>query len=285
MKKPVLLVAMGATLLLGCETLGRLDLQIERPEVTVESIAPTRLSFSDAEITTSLRVTNPNAAGIRLTGFSYVVEVEGGEFLSGDQSEGLDIAGFGQTSVEFPVVIGFPGLIDGVRAVRGKHEVEVAVSVELRFDLPVLGAVRMPVQQAVTMPVVRPPRLRATELVLDSITLSGARLELTVRFENPNGFALRLDSVAYAFSVRGQTWVAGQTETPRVVAPGAAHDIAIPMTISFTAFGRTVREILLDEAPIAYALVARADLRPQLDLLPPVVLPFESEGRLELRRR
>lgn len=285
MKKLAVVAAVGAALLLGCETLGRLGLQIERPDVTVESVAPTRLSFSDAEITTSLLVTNPNAAGIRLTGFSYVVDVEGVEFISGEQTEGLDIAAFGQTSVEFPVVIGFPALIDGVRAVRGRQEVEVVVSVELHFDLPVLGAVEVPVRQATTLPVVRPPRLRAADLVLDSITLSGARLELTVRFDNPNGFAVGLDSVAYAFSVRGQTWVAGQTQTPHVVPPGAAHDIAVPMTISFTALGRTVRDILLDDEPIAYELVARADLRPRIDLLPPVVLPFESEGRLELRRR
>lgn len=285
MKKLMVIAVSAVVLLAGCETLGRLGVRVERPTATVERFVPTRLSFSEAELMASILVTNPNAIGIRLRGFSYVVDVEGVEFLSGEQDQGLEIAAHGQSTVDFPVLIGYRGLVDGVRAARGRDDVEVSLSVELRFDVPVLGEVRLPVQQAVTMPVVRPPGLRATALALDSITLTGARLELTVRVDNPNGFWLGLESLAYAFTVAGQTWVAGQTDRPQVVAARASHDIRIPLAISFAALGRTVRDILLDDAPIAYQLVAHADLRPELALLPAVVLPLESEGQLELRRR
>ena len=285
MRRYIVPMTVAILALSGCETLSRIGVGVERPTATVESVLVTGLTFSEAELTTTIRVENPNAVGISLTGFTYAVEIEGVEFLSGEQSRGFEIAAHGESRVDFPVAIGFANIIDTVAAVRDLDEADVAVSAELWFELPVIGRVVVPVRQSATVPVVRPPVIRATDLVLESITLTGARLGLVLEMDNPNAFSFVLDSLAYSFSVDDRTWVSAATESSLAVPSRGAREIAVPVSISFSALGRAARELLLGGDSFSYTLVARAAIRPDLDILSPVTLPLEQEGRISIRRR
>ena len=285
MRRCMVAAAVAILALSGCETLSRVGIGIERPTASVESVSLTGLTFSAAELMSTIRVVNPNAVGVTLAGFAYAVEVEGVEILTGEQTRGLEIAAHGESRIEFPVELGFANVIDTVAAVRDLDEADVTVSAELRFDLPVIGPVVVPARRTVTVPVVRPPGIQATDLVLESITWTGARLGLVLQMDNPNAFSFVLDSLAYSFSVDDRTWVSAATESPLVVPSRGAQEIAVPVTISFTALGRTARELLLGGETFSYSLVARAAIRPDLEALPPVTLPLEQEGRIGIRRR
>ncbi|MFW5744466.1 MAG: LEA type 2 family protein [Spirochaetota bacterium] len=277
-------VVAGLVLLSGCETLRGLLLTAERPTARVESASVTRLTFTDAEITTTIVVENPNAVSITLSRFSYALDVEGVEFLSGEQSEGLQIEAFGESTVELPLQIGFRNLRDTLDVVRGRDEASYAVEVDLQFSLPALGAVTVPVRREGTLPVVRAPAVRVGGLRLDSIGITGAELTLTLDVENPNSFAFSIESLDYAFAVDDRLWADGSTERPRRVPANGTDEVTVDFRISFASFGRTVRELLLGDDDIAYSFVSRARIDPELDLIPAVSFPFERQGTIPLRR-
>ncbi|MFW5744383.1 MAG: LEA type 2 family protein [Spirochaetota bacterium] len=281
---PVVLLAAGFALLSGCETLRSLFPSVERPTARVESASLTRLTFSDAEITTRIVVENPNAVSVTLTGFAYALDVEGVELLSGHQSEGLKIEAFGTSRIDLPLQVGFRNLRDTLEAMRGRDEASYAVEVDLQFELLALGAVTIPVRREGTLPVVRPPSVRVVGLALDSMGITAAELSLTVGIENPNVFAFTLESLDYAFAVDGRLWADGATDRPRRVPAGGSGNVTVDIRIGFAAFGRTVRDLLLGDEDIPYSFVSRARIDPEIDLMPTVSLPFEREGTIPLRR-
>jgi LEA14-like dessication related protein len=268
----------------GCETLRSLLPRVERPTASVVSAELTRLTFTDAELTTRIRVDNPNAVSVTLTGFAYTLDVEGAEFLSGTQSRGLQIEAFGESEIDVPLAIGFRELRDTLDRVRDRDEASYTVTVDLQFDLPVLGPVTLPLRREGVFPVVRPPSVRVAELRLDSLGITGAELSLTVAVENPNGFAFSIESLDYAFAVGDRLWVSGATDRPRRVPAHGAEEITAGFTISFTAFGRTVRDLLLGSDEITYSFVSRASIDPEIDLMPTVTFPFEREGSIPLQQ-
>lgn len=285
MKRMLLLVLVASALFGGCQSLRELGLGVERPTAHVESVALSRLSFEDAELTAEIAVDNPNAVAIRLTGFSYRLDIEGDEFLVGDQPKGMAIAAFDESTVEFPVELRYENLFATYDSIRRKDEAEYALEVVLRFDLPVLGQISIPLRREGTFPVVRRPSVRVAELALDSITIAGARLSLTVAVENPNGFALGLESLDYTFAVQGREWMDGSTARPQRIPAHGSGEVTTSFSLSFAAFGRTVRDLLLGDDAIEYAFSAEATVDPELELVRVVRLPFTREGRIDLRRR
>ena len=284
MKRSVILVLVAATLLTGCESLRRLGLTVERPTARLESVSLANLTFREAELDASILVDNPNAVGITLSGLSYRLEIEGSEFIAGDQPKGIAVAAFDESALSLPVRIGFENLFDTYESVRTKDEASYLLEVDLRFDLPILGRVTIPLRREGTMPVVRPPSVRVASLRLDSISIVGARLSLTMAVENPNGFALGLESLDYSFAVQERVWVDGTTRSAQRIPPNGSGELSTEFTLSFAALGRTVRDLLLGDDSIAYAFSANARIDPELELIPTVSFPFDREGEIELRR-
>lgn len=284
MKRIVVLSVALLAALAGCESLRNLLPSVERPTASVVSASLTRLSFTDAELTTRVRVENPNAVSVTLAGFSYALGIEGVPFVSGEQIEGLQIEAFGSSEFDLPVVVGFRNVVDTVDAVRDKDNAAYAIEVDLRFDLPVLGAVTVPLRREGEFPIVRPPSVRVADLSLDSIGIAGAELSLTVGVENPNGFAFTITSIDYALAVGDRLWVEGQTERPRTVPANGREEITARFSLNFASFGRTVRDLLLGGAQIDYSFVSNLRIYPDIELLPEVTFPFEREGSIPLRR-
>jgi len=286
MTKRIMVVAFAVLVALtGCESLKRLGLSIERPTARVVGVDLNRLDFSEAELGARIAVDNPNPVGVAVAGFSYSFFVEGVEFLSGDQERGLTIDPFEEREIAFPVTVGFGNVVDTVIAVGEQDEADYVLSVDVRLDVPVLGRVTIPLRREGTFPIVRPPSVTVNDLVLESLGISGARLELTVEVENPNGFALTLESLSYSFAVQERIWVDGTTDRSRTIPANGTGEVGADFTLRFAEFGRTVRDLLLGDDPISYTFVAEARIDPDLDPLRTVVLPFTRSGVVDLRRR
>ncbi|MFW5689575.1 MAG: LEA type 2 family protein [Spirochaetota bacterium] len=284
MKRALLLAAVTLVVFGGCETLRWLGIAVERPSARLERVSLARLNFDEAELAAEFTVENPNAVGITLTGFSWELEIEGERFLAGDQSRGVAIDAFGESSFDVPISFRFENLFATYDAVREQDEVAYTLRLELRFELPILGVVTIPLREEGTFPVVRPPSVRVAELRVDSISITGARLTLVVDVENPNGFGVTLDSLDYAFAVQDRVWVDGATDRSRSIAANASGEIAAGFQLSFTAFGLTLRDLLLGAETIDYTFNAQAVISPDLDLVPTLTLPVTRQGRVDLRR-
>jgi LEA14-like dessication related protein len=284
MKRVVILLIAASVLLTGCQSLRRLGLAVEQPTARVESVSLSELTFDRAELTAELAVDNPNAIGITLSGFAYTLEIEGREFLSGEQQRGVRIAPFDEGALRLPLSIRFQELLDTYEAVRSRDEAAYAVGIDLQFDLPALGAVTVPVRREGIFPIVRAPTVRVAELRVDSLGITGARLALTVRVDNPNAFALTLGSLDYAFAVQERVWIDGSIDRPRTIPAEGSGEITGEFSLSFAAFGRTVRDLLLGDEAIEYSFLANATIDPALELIPTVSLPFNRQGRVQVRR-
>ncbi|MFW6293024.1 MAG: LEA type 2 family protein [Spirochaetota bacterium] len=284
--KKVMLAGLAALLMFtGCESLRRIGLSIERPTASVAAVSVSRLDFGEVELTAEVLVDNPNSVGITLTGFSYTLVVEGVEFLSGTQVRGVSLPGFSERTFEFPVTVGFRNVVDTVGAIGERDEASYALDVDLSFEVPVLGTVTVPVRREGTFPIVRPPTVRVADLVLDSLSISGARLSLAVEVGNPNGFDFTLESLSYAFAVNERIWFDGATDRRRTIAANGREDVTASFSLSFAEFGRTVRDLLLGDDALEYSFVAEAAVDPEIDLIPTLTLPFNRSGRIDLRRR
>jgi hypothetical protein len=67
----------------------------------------------------------------------------------------VTIAASGRTAVELPVTIKFEDLYRVVRTLQGRKDPEYTLDADLRFAVPVLGEVTVPVTQSGKVPVDR----------------------------------------------------------------------------------------------------------------------------------
>jgi LEA14-like dessication related protein len=285
MTKRLTLVALTIALLVlaGCESLKGL-LSMERPEAHLENVSLEAVTFSGASLVAEVGVTNPNPIGIQMSGFDYRLDIEGSTLVSGDQPQGLSIAANGTSYVDVPVSLQFSQLIDSVQAARDRDEVAYTVAVTLRFSLPILGEISIPLEHEGTLPVIRLPRVQLSSLRLRSIGLTGADMQLVLNVENPNGFGARIPSVGYAMEVQGQTWVAGMTDRAISLTAHGTSRVTIPFTLSFSAVGRTVRDLLVGGNSIDYEFSGVIVVNPEFELIHETEIPISLAGEIPLSR-
>ena len=281
--RPIALAALALFTLLSCETL-RGILTVDPPTAEVDSVSLSSLTFSEVGLLAQIGVENPNPIGISLAGFSYTLDLEGVRVLEGDQPRGLAIESFGRSVVELPVTLRYQTLFDSISSLQGQTEAEYEIGVSLRFDLPVLGPLTIPLARRGTIPIVRPPSVRIAGLALRSIGIQGASLSLTVAVDNPNSFSFDLDALEYSFQVQRREWAGGGLTRPARIPAERSQELTFDFQVSFSEFGRTVRDLLLGQSDIDYTFTALAEIDPDLAILPDVSLPFERSGSIPLRR-
>ena len=278
-----LLVLCAVLVVSGCETLRGL-LAVQRPRVRLESLAVSRLGFEEIELTALLAVENPNPVGVSLAGFGYRLDLAGNRFVSGDQTEGVEIAAGGVSRLTVPVALGYREILQTVAAARDADELPYRLAFDLRFDVPGLGRISVPLEGEGMVPVLRLPTLRVDSLALTSLSLTGAELTLTLEIANPNGVAFSLDRLEYAFAVQERDWVDGVTTRAQRIAARSAGTVTLPFRLSFISIGQSARALLTGDQAISYRLAAAAVVKPDFDLVPPTELPFAVSGSIPLRR-
>jgi len=284
-RRAIAVVAVAIVLsVTGCATLRRLGIGMERPEVTLERVSLESVTFTQADLVADIRVHNPNPVGIRMAGFAYALEIEGTPFVAGDNAKGVSIDSFGDSDVRLPVSIGFPEMVETIRVASARTEVAYRLTVAFRFEVPILGVVSIPLEREGTLPVLRLPRVRVADLKLQQLRIAGADLTLTLEVENPNGFSATVQDLEYAFLVQEQTWVEGRTAKAVSVAAGGQARVAIPFSLSFTAFGRTVRDLLVDGGELRFGFAGRAVIDPDVAIMGPTEIPLAFEGSIPLSR-
>jgi LEA14-like dessication related protein len=265
----------------GCASLAEV---IERPTARVVGAEITTLTFERAELTFEVEVDNPNPVGVRLAGIDYELFFEESSFLRGRTAETLAIAAGERSIVRIPVGIGYTELIDSVRSLTDRRETDYRLAAGVSVEVPVLGTLRLPVERAGTIPVVRPPRVRVRELSLERLGLGGADLVLRLGVANPNAFGLSLDTLDYALRVNGELWGSARVSDRARLAEGGETEITLPVSLDFGAMGRSVRELLLGDGTVAYNLSGSLEVGTTLELLAQAELPLSADGEIRIGR-
>jgi LEA14-like dessication related protein len=145
---PTLLALSGCTGLLGAAG-------VVEPEVTVESTRISGVTLTKADLDVRFRIDNPNSFGLQLAGLDYEIDVAGRTIFTGDRPERLSLEPRGVGFVDLPVTISYREIYDAARDLwrqRGSGDTDYTLRAGLRFDVPVLGQVRVPVEAVGDIP-------------------------------------------------------------------------------------------------------------------------------------
>lgn len=155
MNQPLrLLLVLILFVLAGCSGLGTLA-HMESPTVDVTGVKLLGTSLTGADVLVQFRVDNPNDVDLVLDGIGYRLRLNGQPLLDGRYDKQVEIAASGRTAVELPVTLKFQDLYGVIRTLQGRKDPEYALDADLRFAVPVLGEVIVPVTQTGKVPVDR----------------------------------------------------------------------------------------------------------------------------------
>jgi len=140
--------------LAGCAGLSTLS-EMAAPEVDVTGVKLLGTSLTGADVLVQFRVDNPNAVDLVLDGIGYRLRLNGEPLLMGRHDRQVTIAASGRTAVELPVTLKFEDIYRVARTLQGRKDPEYILDADLRFAVPVLGEVTVPVTQSGKVPVDR----------------------------------------------------------------------------------------------------------------------------------
>jgi len=278
------LMAVSVLLLVGCESLRDAVEAIHRPEVRIDDTELEALSFSGLTLRFDMEIRNPNPIGISLSGFDYELLIEGTSFVSGEVDEKIDIAARDRSIVPLPVELGFEEVVRTIRELEDREEAAYQLTSGFSFDLPVLGRVRIPVSTEGSVPILRVPGLEVRSLRLNSISLSGASLDLELELRNRNNFKIFIESLEYRFRVDGRDWASGMRQERVRIGENDAVGLTIPVELDFAAVGLSVYQMILGAEALQYTLEANVDVGTSLRVLKKASLPFKVAGQLRIQR-
>jgi len=256
---------------------------VRRPGVELESTRIASLSLADVDLLLGFEIDNPNAFGVRLDRLDYRLTVGGEPLASGDQPRGVEIGAGRRSRAEIPLSIAWDDLARVYRSLTGGGPAGYRLEAGFWFDVPVLGAVRVPLTSDGDFPRLSMPRLSVVDLDVAGIDAGGARLELTLSLDNPNDFPLSIDDLDYSLELAGNR-VAGVEDAGRLtVGRGGRGSWTVPMRVDFAEAGRAVSQALTAGGSIDYRLDGRLSMSSGNDWLQATEVPVASSGRLSLR--
>lgn len=281
----VICTVLGAIILSSCSMLGGvLSEKIKRPQVDFTGAKLSKLSFDAVDLLFDLRIRNPNPLGLKMAGFDYDLLINGTSFLKGTQEKGLEIEAKGESTIQFPLSLGFVDLYQTFRSLQDQDNSTYQINCSFSFDLPVLGLTDIPVSKAGEFPLLKLPRVDLDALKLERLSLSGAYLLLRVRLDNPNAFSMILEHFQYQLEVNGLRWISGDAKKSKQITPKSESLIEIPISLDFFQIGRSVYQVLAGDKNLNYQFGGKIDLTSSVPLLGRVSLPFDRLGRIKVTK-
>jgi len=147
----LLVVALSAA---ACASLGGLANMVQ-PEVDVTDVKLLGTNLTGADLMFQFRVDNPNAVALVLDDIGYRLRLNGEPLLDGRRNQQTRIEASGRSIVELPVTIKFADVYRVIRSFEGRNKPDYALDADFRFDVPVLGAVTVPVTKRGEIPLDR----------------------------------------------------------------------------------------------------------------------------------
>ncbi|MDC7232080.1 MAG: LEA type 2 family protein [Spirochaetales bacterium] len=275
-KAVILLVVLGCT---ACETV---EMLIQKPEVSVNSVQIQDISFNDITLNMELQVYNPNPVGIDLESFDYNLLIEENSLVKGLAGEGLALSAGGSSLINLPLTLSYEELYRSVSSLLDSDESEYRVDTGFNFLLPVLGEQRIELSHEGKIPNVRMPRFEFVNLYVKSLGLMGADLVILMNVENPNAFDVGLNKFTGALEVNNQNWAELSTLKAVDFPSKEQGEIGFQFRLEFLSMGRTVRDLLADQKALNYDFSGNISLDSSLDLMQEATLPLNISGSVDL---
>ena len=124
------------------------------------------------------------------------------------------------------------------------------------------------------------PTLAYESWSADALDLGGVTIALHYRLDNPNGFGLDLERLAYKLEVEGRLVGEGELPAGLHLAPGAATAVAIPVRLRWTDIPNFA-QVLLTKREVGYRISGEVGVGSPIGM---IRLPFDHGDRVVLPR-
>ncbi len=286
MKYPIICLTLFTALIIlsvNCTVIKDLT-HIEKPEVTVQKVRMTGLSFQDISLAFDIGIDNPNKLAVSLAGLTYQLFLNDNSFLQGNQDKELNIEAKGKSMVEIPVTLSFADIYKTFNTLEGQDSTRYRIDIGLLFNLPVLGKTTLPLKKEGDLPLLKWPSIRVDALTVQKFNITSATLNLRLQMKNPNSLNLLLQKINYNFSVNGKSWLNGISDTPQDISSHGNTYLNIPVSLNFLQMGQTLYQMISGQQEMNYNLSGNLNLGSSNELLQNVTLPFDNEGKISVQK-
>lgn len=146
---PIVSLMLFVLLQTGCQATKQIlnSMNVKEPGVSVANVAIDKVSLSGINFNFDIKIDNPNNVGVNLSGFDYDFLINNHSFAKGDQEKPIKIEPKGNSIVQIPLTVGYMDLFSVFSSLKKQSQANYQLSTGFKFDLPVLGKVRVPAEK------------------------------------------------------------------------------------------------------------------------------------------
>ena len=272
-------------LLISCSDVNKLlqTINIQSPKTNLEEVKITSLTFSQADLEFDIRVDNPNPVGVSLNGFDYDLLINNNSFLKGSQNKKMSIAANGNTKIKLPLTLHYKDIYETYKSLINEDSVSYALKTGFKFNLPILGDVRVPLETKGHLPVLKIPVINLSSVKVKNIGFSSIDLQVNFEVDNPNAFSLALENFDYKFDVAGTNWIKGKQKKINLKKKQKST-VSIPVSLSILDMGSSILNMLKDGAELDYNLSGKTNIGSSIPVLKSYPLKFNKSGKFEVSK-
>jgi LEA14-like dessication related protein len=209
---------------------------LQNPTITFVSARLDSVTLDSATVVGTFRVDNPNAFSVSLGNVDFGVTLDSQKLFDGSVPNGLDLPASGAVQLPVAIQIPFKALPGLLTTLVNKTEAPYQVAGHVAVHTPI-SDITLPIAWSGVVPIPSLPKLSLSGARVDSLSLSGARIILTLAVDNPNAFALPLESLGASLSIGDQSVAQIAVEAAQALGAKQTTSVELPVSVSFLQSG------------------------------------------------
>jgi len=264
----------------GCALLASLLGSMPKPTARLAAVRLTDLSISDLTLVFDVTIVNPYEVPLPLVNVDYALASQSQPFVQGQAPLQGSIPARGSQTVSLPAKVVFVELLKALQGIRPGAMVPYHTTLGLSVNAPVLGTLRLPLENDGQLPVPAPPEVSVPSVTWQNLSLAGATGLVKLRVRNPNAFALDVTGLDYDIKLGNFDLAKGGLTNAASLAAGAAQELGIKVQVSTERAGMAILQMLEGKAS-AYSLAGAIALGTPFG---PLRLPLAVTGQVPFLR-
>jgi LEA14-like dessication related protein len=224
----------------SCATLEKI---VQAPDVKVDSVQISDISFSDVTLDFNLLIQNPNGFGVSLGGFDYSFSLQDKEVLKGDEDKEISLAASANSALQIPLTLNFQDVYALAKETKDLDSLSYHLAGHFKPS-GILSEFKIPFSKTGTLPNMRLPRLSLKSLKLNKLNFSGVEMGVALDVDNPNMFGFDIGKFDYKISLAGNQVAEGATLNLAQIPAKQSGTINLPISFSFFGVASTLSSAL-----------------------------------------
>jgi len=146
-----------------------------------------------------------------------------------------------------------------------------------KFNLPVLGKVRVPLETKGHLPVLKLPKIKFGSVKMKKMSFTSLDMQVDFVVDNPNAFSLALSNFDYKFDVAGSNWITGKQNKINLKKK-QKNTISIPISLNILDIGSSLLNMINGDAKLDYNLSGKTTVGSSISVLKNYPLNYNQSG-------